>query len=142
MPFTLPRRRLALPLIVIALLVAPVLAAQNGHAAERAQLLTSRACDGCNLSGETFDRMNLKGVSLSDATLVGAKFYRADLTNANLAGADLTGAVMSFADLSNANLGGTKLAGANLSGAIAADLAAAITSNTTTCPDGQAGPCR
>lgn len=136
------RHKLIFRVFLVALVATPAVLAQSGHAAERMQLLSTRACDRCDLSGEDFGRLDLKGVSLSNATLTSIKFYKTDLTNANLGGANLTNAVMSFANLSNANLGGANLAGANLAGAIAADLAAAITSNTTTCPDGTAGPCR
>ncbi len=136
------RHTLFVRVLLVALVATPVLLAQSGHAAERMQLLTTRACDRCNLSGEDFSRLDLKGVSLSNATLTNIKFYKTDLTNANLGGANLTNAVLSFANLSNANLGGANLAGANLAGAVAADLAAAITTHTTTCPDGTAGPCR
>lgn len=128
--------------VAVMIAIGPLVLAQGPHAAERARLLESRACDRCDLTGESFHGLDLKGVSLAGANLTGAVFYKADLTNANLAGADLTKAVLPFANLSNANLGGANLAGANLTNAVAADLSAAITTDTTTCPNGSAGPCR
>lgn len=134
--------RFTFRIVLLTLFAATAVFAQVGHPTERQQLLTTRVCDRCDLSGEGFDRFDLKGVSLADATLAGVKFYKADLTNANLGGADLTGAVMSFAILNNTNLGGAKLAGANLAGAVGADLSAATTTETTVCPNTQNGPCR
>jgi uncharacterized protein YjbI with pentapeptide repeats len=125
-----------------AIIAATSLQAQNGHAIERLQLLKTRSCDNCNLSGEDFRSADLKGISVASANLSGAGFYKADLTNANLGGADLTKAVLTFANLTNTNLGGANLTGANLTGAVSADLSRATTTDTTTCPDGQAGPCR
>ena len=133
--------------LVLAALLATVgvqASAQNPSpaSAERTRLLQSRACDRCDLHGEGFDSLDLKGVSLTEANLTGATFYKADLTGANLSGADLTKGVLPFANLTNVNLSGANLTGANLSSAIGADLTTATTTETTTCPNGQAGPCR
>lgn len=127
---------------ILAMATGQMLLAQGPHVAARAKLLESHACDGCDLSGDSFHAADLKGVSLAHANLTGAVFYKADLTNANLAGADLTKAALPYANLTNANLAGANLTGANLSNAIAADLTSAVTTETTTCPNGQAGPCR
>jgi uncharacterized protein YjbI with pentapeptide repeats len=127
---------------LLALAGAQALAAQEAQPGDRARFLQSKSCDRCDLHGQGFDKLDLKGASLAGANLAGATFYKADLTNANLAGADLTKAVLPFADLTNVNLAGANLTGANLSSAIGADLTAAITTDSTTCPNGQAGPCR
>lgn len=109
---------------------------------DRTRLIQTRSCDRCDLHGQGFDSLDLKGVSLAEANLTGATFYKANLTGANLAGADLTKAGLPFADLTNVNLSGANLTGANLSSAVGVDLSAATTTETTTCPNGQAGPCR
>jgi uncharacterized protein YjbI with pentapeptide repeats len=106
------------------------------------QTLASRACQKCDLAGANFMRADLKGVNLTDANAAGAMFYHANLTNAVLIGADLSKANLSFADLTNANLERANLKGANLAESIGAALAGATTDETTTCPNGQAGPCR
>ncbi|MDJ0705626.1 MAG: pentapeptide repeat-containing protein [Leptolyngbyaceae cyanobacterium MO_188.B28] len=58
--------------------------------------------------GQTFDRLDLRGVNLNEANLSGASFIGADLSNATLQGANLT----------NAKLAQTQLYGADLTGAI------------------------
>ena len=76
------------------------------------QLLATKQCQQCDLSGTGLVMANLSG-----ANLVGANLSHANLSRANLAGADLRGA----------NLSGTSLYGANLSGA---NLRGAILNNT------------
>lgn len=116
---------------------------QDPKVALREQVLASKSCPGCDLTGVSFLKSaNLKNADLSNAKLVGASFYGADLTGANLQGADLSNALLWQADLTNANLGGVNLSGANLGGAKGADLVTAVTNDKTTCPDGNAGPCR
>ena len=65
------------------------------------QLLTTKQCQNCDLSG----------VNLSDADLHDANLTRANLTNANLKGANLLGANLTGANLKGANLFGANLAG-------------------------------
>lgn len=72
------------------------------------QLLSTKQCDGCDLSGSGLVLSNLAGARLSRANLVNANFSQADLSGADLSGANLTGA----------SLHGANLIGANLSGAI------------------------
>lgn len=117
-------------------------AAQDEHLREQMQLKATKACDGCDLSGVSFGKADLKGVSLAGAKLDGTSFYRANLTNANLGGANLSNANLSMSDLTNTNFSNANLAGANFTGSTGASLAGAVTTETTTCPDGQAGPCR
>lgn len=133
---------LGLALVGVVVLATGALAAQDAHLKEQAQLKQTRACDGCDLTGVNFGRADLKGVSLSGAKLVGASFYKIDLSNANFGGADLSKANLTLCNLTNVNFGSANLAGANLSGSTGAGLASAVTTETTTCPDGQAGPCR
>lgn len=125
-----------------AVLTTGALAAQDAQVNAKGQLMLTRSCQKCDLTGADLSRQDLKAVDLSGATLVSSSFYRADLTNANLDGADLSKANLTFADLTNTNFGSVNLTGANLTGAKGAALAAATTTDTTICPDGQAGPCR
>ena len=76
------------------------------------QLIATKQCQGCDLSGAGLVRADLTGANLSGANLVGA-----NLSRANLTGADLTGANLSGAGLFGVNLSAAKLAGANLLGA-------------------------
>ncbi|WP_317134003.1 pentapeptide repeat-containing protein [Methylococcus mesophilus] len=85
---------------------------------------------------------DLAGVDLSMGNLESANLPRADLSGAILRRADLSRANLSSADLSSANLYGADLNGADLSGAKGANLAAAITTGSTICPNKKHGPCR
>lgn len=76
------------------------------------QLIATKECHKCDLSGAGLVRADLRGANLSGANLVGA-----NLSRANLSGADLTGANLSGVGLFGSNLSAAKLAGANLSGA-------------------------
>lgn len=75
------------------------------------QLLSTKQCVNCELSGAGLVFAQLPGANLSGANLVGANLSQANLTGADLSGANLTGAT-----LSGANLTGAKLTGANLQG--------------------------
>ena len=72
------------------------------------QLLSTKECPKCNLTGAGLVIVDLAGANLS-----GADLSRANLSRANLTGADLT-----QANLTGASLNGANLTGANLSGAI------------------------
>ncbi|MCU0532997.1 MAG: pentapeptide repeat-containing protein [Hydrococcus sp. Prado102] len=72
------------------------------------QLLSTKECSQCELSGAGLVMSNLAGARLS-----GANLSQANLSQANLSGADLSGA-----NLTGASLFGANLTGANLSGAI------------------------
>ena len=65
------------------------------------QLLATRQCQMCNLSGA-----NLSGANLSGANLKGANLSGANLADTNLSGANLSGASLSGASLDGANLSG------------------------------------
>jgi uncharacterized protein YjbI with pentapeptide repeats len=90
-------------------LASPAIAGNIEHTR---QLLATKQCENCDLSGEGLVMANLSGASLRGANLGGA-----NLSRANLSGADLSGANLSGASLYGANLSGAKLSGTNLTGA-------------------------
>lgn len=75
------------------------------------QLLSTKTCLQCDLSGAGLVQNDLTGAKLNRANLIGS-----NLNRANLAGADLRGANMMGASLNGANLRGADLRGANLTG--------------------------
>jgi uncharacterized protein YjbI with pentapeptide repeats len=75
------------------------------------QLLSTKECQQCNLTGSGLVMNDLAGANLQRANLSGA-----NLGQANLAGADLRGANLAGASLNGANLTGADLRGANLTG--------------------------
>jgi uncharacterized protein YjbI with pentapeptide repeats len=85
------------------------------------QLLATKQCQNCDLTGVglVFSRLpgaNLTGANLAGANLSQANLVGADLTGANLAGANLAGANLAGARLTRTNLAGASVRGANLSG--------------------------
>lgn len=86
------------------------------------QLLATKQCQGCDLTGAGLVLADLSGANLS-----GADLRSANLSRANMAGTDLSGANLSNASLYGANLSGAKLSGTQLS---AADLRDAYLVNT------------
>lgn len=76
------------------------------------QLLTTKACPNCDLSG-----VNFTGTDLSEANLQGANLNDANLSGVVLTAADLSGATLMRANLSNALLNGANLSGANFQSA-------------------------
>ncbi len=96
------------------------------------QLLATKQCQRCDLSGaglvrvqlpganlqqSDFSRANLSQANFVSANLQGARLAGASLEGANLGGADLTGADLRNADLRGAILTGARLDGADLTGA-------------------------
>lgn len=75
------------------------------------QLLSTKNCTQCDLSGAGLVMNDLSGANLNGANLVGA-----NLNGANLRGADLRGANLMGASLNGANLMGADLRGTNLTG--------------------------
>lgn len=75
------------------------------------QLLSTKECAQCDLSGAGLVMGELAGAKLDRANLTGT-----NLSRANLAGADLRGANLTGASLYGANLNGADLRGANLTG--------------------------
>ncbi|MBG1269669.1 pentapeptide repeat-containing protein [Nostoc sp. WHI] len=76
------------------------------------QLLATKQCQNCDLTGAGLVMADLSGANLSGANLTSA-----NLSRANLSGADLRGANLSGASLFGVNLSETKFSGANLAGA-------------------------
>lgn len=68
------------------------------------QLLKTKQCENCDLSGVGLVMSNLSGANLKGANLSGANLSRANLSGANLTGANLSGASFYGANLSGANL--------------------------------------
>ena len=102
----------------------------------------------CDLAGEVLDGESLRRADLSDADLAGASLAGADLFAGVLAAAVVTDADLDGAKLTSVDLTGADLTGASLIGAVLinadlseATLAGAATDETTTCPDGDPGPC-
>ncbi|MEO0374401.1 MAG: pentapeptide repeat-containing protein [Cyanobacteria bacterium P01_A01_bin.17] len=73
---------------------------------------------GADLSEANFDRANLNGSELSDATLERVTLRGANLKQVRLVGANLVGSILDEADLNGAVLRGANLAQANLIGAV------------------------
>ena len=92
-------------------LAAPALSANSEHTR---QLLATKKCQSCDLSGAGLVLANLSGATLSGANLSGANLSRANLSGADLSGANLNGASLFGANLSGAKLGGADLSGADL----------------------------
>lgn len=82
------------------------------------QLLATKQCQKCELSGAGLVLANLAGSNLAGANLNRANLSRADLSGADLSGADLRNASLYGANLSGANLRGANLTGADLRDAI------------------------
>ncbi|MEM7556512.1 MAG: pentapeptide repeat-containing protein [Cyanobacteria bacterium P01_A01_bin.84] len=85
--------------------------AQAENPAHLSQLLSTKKCQNCDLSGAGLVRADLSGANLAGANLAGANLSRANLTGADLRGANLAGA-----GLFGANLNAARLAGANVLG--------------------------
>lgn len=86
--------------------------AQAANSAHVRQLLATKQCQNCDLSGAGLVMSDLSGADLRGANLSGA-----NLSRANLSGADLRDANLSGAGLFGANLSGAKLSRVNLLGA-------------------------
>lgn len=80
------------------------------------QLLATKQCQNCDLSGAGLVMADLSGANLSGANLAGANLSRANLSGADLRGANLSGAGLAGVNLSEAKLSGANLAGADLRG--------------------------
>lgn len=88
---------------------------------------STKQCVSCDLRNA-----QLAGMQAPDAQLMNADLSDATLYGGSLRGADLTGAILDR----------TRLEMVDLTGAVGAILGSAITDQRTTCPDGNAGPCR
>jgi uncharacterized protein YjbI with pentapeptide repeats len=78
------------------------------------QLLATKKCQNCDLSGAGLVMADLSGADLSGANLALANLSRANLTGADLRGANLTSASLFGANLNGAKLGGATIAGTDL----------------------------
>lgn len=78
------------------------------------QLLITRACVGCDLTGADLQQRHLIGADLRRADLSGANLTEVNLEGADLEGANLSGANLTQAFLTNANLDEANLTNANL----------------------------
>jgi uncharacterized protein YjbI with pentapeptide repeats len=111
----------------MAILIVPGIArAENLE--QLSQLLATKQCPGCDLSGSGLVMANLSGANLANANLAGANLSQANLTGANLTGANLTGTSFNRANLTGANLTGATLQ--------ATDLREAFLSNAILSPNG------
>ncbi|WP_392532755.1 pentapeptide repeat-containing protein [Nostoc sp. C117] len=78
------------------------------------QLLATKQCQNCDLTGAGLVMADLSGANLSGANLTGANLSRANLSGADLRGANLSGASLFGVNLSQARFSGANLAGADL----------------------------
>lgn len=99
--------------------IATVATAENFH--HTRQLLSTKECPRCDLSGAGLVMANLSNAKLSEAILTRANLSRAILSYADFSGADLRGTSFFGADLSGANFRGADLRGADLRQAYLAD---------------------
>ncbi|RCJ22005.1 hypothetical protein A6770_05110 [Nostoc minutum NIES-26] len=88
--------------------------AQAANTEQVKQLLTTKKCENCDLTGAGLVMADLSGANLSGANLTGANLSRANLSGADLRGANLSGAGLFGVNLSEAKLSGANLAGADL----------------------------
>ncbi|ERN39930.1 putative low-complexity protein [Rubidibacter lacunae KORDI 51-2] len=100
-------KRIALVSAVFVVGVAPVTRAEDLQHVN--QLLSTRACQLCNLQGTGLVHANLSHAQLQGADLRDANLSRAILSGADLSGADLSGASLNGANLQNAILTGASL---------------------------------
>jgi tetratricopeptide (TPR) repeat protein len=104
-------------LIVMATLASTfnfALVVQGEDLGDLRQLMTTKQCEGCNLTNSGLVRADLTGANLRNANLSRANLSRADLTGADLSGANLAGTSLNGTNLAGANLTGANLAGADL----------------------------
>jgi uncharacterized protein YjbI with pentapeptide repeats len=113
------------PIVLLALISATSLSAFGWNAPVRAedledtqQLITTKTCQGCDLSGAGLVYANLSGAQINQSNLTQINLSRANLSGSNLSGSNLSGAVLFNANLTGANLSGADLSGADLRGAV------------------------
>lgn len=100
--------------VTLLTLISPIKAVLAENLEHTHQLLTTRECQNCDLSGAGLVLANLIGVDLRGANLAGANLSRANLSGANLSGANLSGSSLFGANLTGANLSGANLNGTDL----------------------------
>jgi uncharacterized protein YjbI with pentapeptide repeats len=99
---------------LLVLLAAPAIA-ENVN--QLAQLLSTKKCPMCDLSGSGLVFADLTGANLAGANLAGANLSQANLSGANLTGANLSGTSFNSANLTGADLRGAIMNGTDLRGA-------------------------
>jgi uncharacterized protein YjbI with pentapeptide repeats len=101
---------------ILAALAAPCLAnvAQAANPDHVNQLISSKECNGCDLSLANLSGQNLSGAKLVGANLNGANLANTNLSAANLAKASIVEANLAGANLSKANLNRTTFVYSNL----------------------------
>lgn len=134
-------RVLAAAMTVVVLHWVGASAQQPQQSDEVKRLLATRSCASCFLASASLTAADLESAVLNGANLFEATLYFANLEKANLTNANLAGANLRKARLKDATLTGADLTGADLTWATDADFSGAITTATTTCPGGTAGPC-
>jgi Pentapeptide repeats (8 copies) len=115
------------PYIFLVLIMAVPLTAHTAQAANESQvnqLISTKKCNGCDLTGADLIGADLTGAQLQGANLNAANLTGANLTGANLTkasaagasfmGANLQNAVLTEASMVYANLAKAKLSGATL----------------------------
>lgn len=88
-----------LPLVALAAFAGVYAALYASRQDQVSQLLETRECRGCDLSGANLEQLNLEGVNLEEANLERASFRGAKLKDANLQRANLRRANLEQADL-------------------------------------------
>lgn len=112
------KNTLLVPILVLLVLPQYVLGGPSVTARENFdKLLKTRSCEGCDLSGLNFNRMDLSGVNLEGADLSLSTFFLANLSGANLKNAKCNGAKFGGADLGDSDLRGADLRGAKINSA-------------------------
>jgi len=101
-------------ILTIAALLSTITVAQAENLSHLNQLLSTKQCPQCELSGSGLVMSNLTGADLSGANLTSANLSQANLSGANLSGANLVGASLYGANLTGANLTGANLHGTDL----------------------------
>jgi uncharacterized protein YjbI with pentapeptide repeats len=134
-------KRIAACTVVVGLSAIGAWAQQPPQSDEVKRLLATRSCADCFLANSPLTAADLEGAVLTGANLFEATLYFANLEKANLTNATLVGANLRKARLKDATLTGADLTGADLTWATDANFSGAITTATTTCPGGTAGPC-
>lgn len=98
----------------ILLITSFTVTAHAENSAHLRQLLSTKNCAECDLTGVGLVMNDLSGAKLERANLVGANLSQTNLTGADLRGANLTGASLYGANLTGADLRGANLTGTDL----------------------------
>ncbi|NJM22232.1 MAG: hypothetical protein HC836_39480 [Richelia sp. RM2_1_2] len=108
------KNQFAIAIVVLVSTFSLSTTAQAAKSEDVRQLLATKNCQNCDLSGAGLVMSDLSGADLRGANLSGANLSRANLSGADLRDADLSGASLFGANLSSAKLSGVNLLGADL----------------------------